>query len=161
MASDIIQATPPIKKYHYVVGDGLWENAALKFKDWPPYLRIWHDDDQTDEVAPAVLPNVVYNDEGRGAFPLIQAGYGHLGFPEMAAIANQIATQDGNIMNVVYNPPTFSFAVSYANGASGAFTQPYAYGNLDYFVQDLLPTAAFTASPLSGTAPLTVQFSDN
>ena len=33
-------------------------------------MLIWKDNDPTDEFAPAVLEQVVYNDEGRGAFPL-------------------------------------------------------------------------------------------
>ena len=55
-----------IKKYHFVVGDGA-HKKAVKMLAHAPDLVIWTDNDPTDELAPNVLKDVVYQDEGRGA----------------------------------------------------------------------------------------------
>jgi len=43
----------------------------------PPDQRlvIWSDNDAADKVAPQVLSCVVFNDEGRGAFPTLEGGF--------------------------------------------------------------------------------------
>jgi len=134
-AVDILTNAARIKRYHYVFGDGQTEVAAVKIKahapETPPAdLVVWTDNDPADEFAPDVLEDVVYNDEGRGAYPTLVAQYGTLDADKMIALANAIATHGGNVMNVVYNGATLEFWVAFAEGASEAYTQPYAQGSM-------------------------------
>ena len=129
-ALGILTNADRIKRYHYVFGDGRSELAGVKIKahapETPPDdLVIWTDNDPADEFAPNVTVDVVYNDEGRGAFPLIMASHGSLDSAAMIAIANAIATHGGNVVNVVYDATSLEFWVAYAEGASEAYTQPY------------------------------------
>lgn len=152
-ALDILRNTKRIKRYHYVMGDGKAELGAVKVRahapETPPNdLLIWSDNDPADEFAPAVTQNVVYNDEGRGAFPMITADYGSLDAPKMTAIANAIATHGGNVVNAIYDATDLEFWVAYANGTGEAYVQPYAHGSLTGFdgdadgIGDLLETAS-------------------
>ena len=70
-AIDLFKSAERIKKYHFVVGDGQ-HRKAVKMLAHAPRLVIWNDNDPTDELAPHVLKNVVYQDEGRGAFRPLQ-----------------------------------------------------------------------------------------
>jgi isopenicillin-N N-acyltransferase like protein len=82
-ALEIFKGLPQTKRYHYVFGDGREEHRAVKILAHTPApssrrMIIWKDNDPTDEFAPQVLENIVYNDEGRGAFPLLKRDYGSL-----------------------------------------------------------------------------------
>jgi hypothetical protein len=133
---DIITDTTRIKRYHYVIGDGRNTLGAVKIKahspETPPNdLIIWHDNDPTDANAPNVAEDVVYNDEGRGAFPMITADYGHLDKDKMIAIANSIPIHGNNVVNVVYDATSLECWISYASGSSEAYTQPYAHFSMN------------------------------
>ena len=58
-----------------------------------PALIVWRDNDSKDELAPHVLKNLVYHDEGRGAFPPLKQLYGKIGAPELI---------DGSIRSIRY-----------------------------------------------------------
>ncbi|MGO8747082.1 MAG: C45 family autoproteolytic acyltransferase/hydolase [Thermoguttaceae bacterium] len=132
---EIFQGLPHTKRYHYVFGDGQAEHRAVKIRAHmpaPPERRmlIWKDNDPTDEFAPRVLENVVYNDEGRGAFPLLQRDYGTLNAEKMIRIANKIPIRGGNVVNVVYDATALKLWVSYAKGEQEAYKRPYTLVDL-------------------------------
>jgi hypothetical protein len=142
-ALDIVKNAKRIKRYHYVMADGRWENAAVKMKahapEAPPNdLVIWRDNDPTDEVAPNVARNVVYNDEGRGAWPGIVANYGHLTANSMIDLANSIPIVGGNVVNVVYDATTLDFYVAYAQdtatGTVEAYKRPYVHVRMNDYL---------------------------
>ncbi|MCP4640589.1 MAG: hypothetical protein GY851_09160 [bacterium] len=131
-AVDILTNAQRIKRYHYVFGDGRNELAAVKIKahapETPPAdLIIWTDNDATDEFAPNVITDVVYNDEGRGAFPAIQSNHGSIDETVMMTIATDIATSGGNVVNVVYDATDFELWVAFANDMDLAYTQPFVH----------------------------------
>ncbi len=131
-ALHILTNAERIKRYHYVFGDGRNEKRAVKIKahspETPPNdLIVWNDNDATDEFAPEVLTDVVYNDEGRGAFPTLQAQHGTLDSAAMIALASQIATHGSNVMNAVYNATDLECWLAYAEGTSEAYLQPYVH----------------------------------
>ena len=138
-AIDILTDAARIKRYHYVFGDGRNELAGVKIKahapETPPDdLIIWTDNDPTDEFAPEVLVDVVYNDEGRGAYPTLAAEHGSLDSATMIELANQIATHGGNVMNVVYDATDLELWTAFADGPVEAYLQPYVH--LDLFDLD-------------------------
>jgi len=135
-AIEIFQAQPPTKRYHYVFGDGGAELRAVKVRAHAPEpvgerLKIWRDNDPTDEFAPNVLRCLVYNDEGRGAFPKLQKEFGKLNGLRMIELANQIPIRGGNVENVVYDATGLRLWVSYAKGDREAYLRPYAFLDLN------------------------------
>jgi hypothetical protein len=135
-ALEVFQALPHTKRYHYVFGDGRAERRAVKIlahTPEPPGRRmvIWKDNDPNDEFAPRVLPHVVYNDEGRGAFPLLQRDYGSLNADKLIQIANAIPIRGGNVVNVVYDATALRLWVSYAKGDREAYLRPYTLVDLE------------------------------
>ena len=134
-ALDILTNTQRIKRYHYVFGDGRNDLAGAKIKAHAPELPpddliIWHDNDPADEFYPEVLVDVVYNDEGRGAFPTLSGNHGSLDADMMIDLANQIATHGSNVMNVVYDATDLEFWVAFADGSVEAYLQPYVHVDL-------------------------------
>lgn len=134
-AVDIFKGLDHTKRYHYVFGDGQAERRAVKIlahSPEPPDRRIviWRDNDPTDEFAPHVLEDVVYNDEGRGAFPLLQRDYGSLDGRKLIEIANRIPIRGHSVVNVVYDATALRFWVSYAKGAREAYLRPYTLVDL-------------------------------
>ncbi len=134
-AVSILTNAQRIKRYHYVFGDGRDELAAVKIlahaPETPPAdLVIWTDDDSTDELHPNVAVDVVYQDEGRGAYTPITNDYGAHDENTMMAIASAIATHGSNVMNVVYDATALEFWAAFAEGTSEAYTQPYVHVEL-------------------------------
>ena len=132
---DIFQAQEPTKRYHFVFGDGQTEHRAVKLRAHSPegedkWLSIWKDNDPSDEFAPQVMSCVVYNDEGRGAFPTLQAQHGKLNGEKLVALANQIPIKGGNVENVVYDATALRLWVSYAHADQEAYQRPYVYIDL-------------------------------
>ena len=128
-ALDIFQAQPQTKRYHFVFGDGLADKRAVKIRAHspePPDKRIiiWKDNDPTDETAPSVLPGIVYNDEGRGAFPTLKAEHGKLNADKMIKLANSIPIKGGSVVNVVYDATALRMWVTYAHGDEEAYQRP-------------------------------------
>ncbi|MBN2308391.1 MAG: hypothetical protein JXR94_05435, partial [Candidatus Hydrogenedentes bacterium] len=130
-----------IKRYHYVFGDGRNELAGVKIQahapETPPAdLIVWTDNDATDEFAPNVLVDVVYNDEGRGAYPTLLAQHGSLDRDSMIALANSIPIVGANVVNVVYDATDLEVSVAFAEGSAEAYTQPYVHVSLFGFDGD-------------------------
>jgi isopenicillin-N N-acyltransferase like protein len=134
-ALEIFKCLDHTKRYHYVFGDGQTGHQAVKIRAHspePPDRRIviWRDNDSTDEFAPRVLKDVVYNDEGRGAFPLLKRDYGELNGQKMIQIANTIPIHGSNVENVVYDATALRLWVSYAKGTREAYLRPYTLVDL-------------------------------
>jgi hypothetical protein len=135
-AVDTFQALPKTKRYHFVFGDGRAEKKAVKIRTaapdakTPAEVSIWTDADSTDELAPNTLSCVVYQDEGRGAFPTLKAENGRLNAERLIALANQIPIKGGNVMNAVFDATAMRLWVSYAAGEKEAYKRPYVFLDL-------------------------------
>jgi isopenicillin-N N-acyltransferase like protein len=134
-AVDTFLSIPQTKRYHFVFGDGRQEKRAVKILAHSPEppdrrIRIWRDNDPTDELAPRVLPGVVYQDEGRGAFPTLQAKHGRLNAERLIALANQIPIRGGNVLNAVFDATSLRLWVAYAGGSREAYQRPYVHLDL-------------------------------
>lgn len=128
---EIFQRQHHTKRYHYVFGAGQNEIGAVKVlahttANASQQFQVWKDNDPNDEFAPQVLPCVVYNDEGRGAFPYLKADHGKWNAEKVIALANRIPIKGGNVVNVVYDATALKMWVSYASGREEAYTRPYA-----------------------------------
>ena len=127
---------PPTKRYHFVFGDGRTEKKAVKIRasagggQTIPGINIWSDNDSSDELAPRILSCVVYHDEGRGAFPTLEAKRGQLNGESLIALANQIPIKGGNVMNAVFDATALRVWVSYAGAGQEAYQRPYVYLDL-------------------------------
>jgi hypothetical protein len=133
---EIFKAQPMTKRYHFVFGDGQSAKRAVKVLAHAPEpadkrLRIWTDNDPTDEFAPNVLSCVVYNDEGRGAFPTLRKQSGKLDGESLMELARQIPIRGGNVVNVVYDATALRMWVAYASGTTEAYQQPAAFLDLN------------------------------
>jgi hypothetical protein len=134
-ALDIFQAQPLTKRYHYVFGDGQTDRRAVKIRAHSPEppdrrVAIWRDNDAADEFAPNVLSCVVYNDEGRGAFPTLKSEHGKLNGEKLIQLANRIPIKGGNVENAVYDATALRVWVSYAKGDQEAYQRPYVFLDL-------------------------------
>jgi len=134
-ALEIFHRQPQTKRYHFVFGDGRGEKRAVKIRTDTrsrdvEQVRVWKDADATDELAPEVLSCVVYQDEGRGAFPILKKGQGKLDGPAMIALANSIPIKGGNVMNAVFDGTALRLWVSYAGGGQEAYQRPYVHLDL-------------------------------
>jgi isopenicillin-N N-acyltransferase like protein len=135
-AVQMIKDAKRIKKYHFVVGDGKVP-AAVKMKAWAPDLTIWKDNDSTDELAPAVFPDIVYHAESRD--PTAQAhlteyGHGRYDMDAVIQLSKSIGTLGGNLMNVVYDATAREVWISYALGDECAYRRPYVQVKMKDFV---------------------------
>jgi isopenicillin-N N-acyltransferase-like protein len=131
-AVDIFRSAKRIKKYHFVVGDGK-NGKAVKLLAHAPDLVIWRDNDSQDELAPHVLKDLVYQDEGRGAFAPLKQAYGKIGAPELIDVACKIPIKGGNVLDVVYDATALEFWVSYAKKDVEAYKRPFVHVKLkDY-----------------------------
>jgi len=132
---EIFLAQPMTKRYHFVFGDGRTEKRAVKVRAHspePPNRRVvvWNDNDPNDEFAPNVLSCVVYNDEGRGAFPTLKKEYGKINGEKLIELANRIPIKGGNVVNAVYDATDLRLWVSYAKGKQEAYKRPYVFLDL-------------------------------
>lgn len=133
-ATDVFRRQPPTKKYHFVFGDGRSEKRAVKIRTGaggPDDVRLWTDGDAADELAPNTLRCVVYQDEGRGAFPVLKDDYGKLNGPKLISLANRIPIKGGNVMNAVFDATALRLWVSYAKGDQEAYQRPYVFLELN------------------------------
>jgi hypothetical protein len=132
---DLFKSARRIKKYHYVVGDGK-NRQAVKMLAHAPNLVVWKDNDPTDELAPKVRRDLVYQDEGRGAYGPLDQVWGKIGHKEMIDIACKIPIKGGNILDVVYDATALEFWVSYAKKDVEAYKRPFVHVKLkDYLDQ--------------------------
>lgn len=134
-AVDAYRALPQTKRYHFVFGDGRTEHKAVKIRvvtgdSGGDKIDVWNANDSADEFAPHVMSCVVYNDEGRGAFPTLTAERGKLNGERLVELANQIPIKGSNVMNVVFDATGMRLWISYAHGIQEAYKRPYAFIDL-------------------------------
>lgn len=129
----LFKSADRIKKYHFVVGDGV-SRKAVKMLAHAPDLVIWKDNDPTDELAPKVFKNVVYQDEGRGAFRPLQKLYGKIGAKDLIGVACKIPIKGDNVLDVVYDATALEFWVSYAKKDIEAYKRPFVHVKLKDYV---------------------------
>lgn len=134
-ALQTFQALPLTKRYHYVFGDGGVDQRAVKIRAHAPeppgkQVAIWGDNDPADENSPDVLPGVVFNDEGRGAFPTLKKEHGKLNAEKLVALANSIPIKGGSVVNVVYDATALRMWVTYARGNEEAYQRPSVFLDL-------------------------------
>lgn len=134
-AIELFQSAKRIKKYHYVVGDGQ-RRQAVKILAHAPDMVVWKDNDPEDELAPNVLKNIVYQDEGRGAFEPLKKVVGRIGAPEMIDIARQIPIRGSNVLDVVYDATALEFWVAYAEKDEEAYLRPFVHVRLADYLKE-------------------------
>jgi hypothetical protein len=132
---DFFRDLPHTKRYHFVFGDGRDERRAVKIRAHSPEpspadIVVWGDNDPEDELAPEVLPQLVYQDEGRGAFPALRDSHGEITAESLIAVANSIPIKGGNVLNAVFDATALRLWVSYAKGDQEAYQRPYAFLDL-------------------------------
>jgi hypothetical protein len=128
-ALDTFTALPRTKKYHFVFGDGRADRRGVKIRahtgPGTDDLRIWNANDGTDELAPAVLPDLVYQDEGRGAFPHLKKHHGSLDAAKLTEVACAIPIKGGNVLDAVFDATDLVAWVSYAGAGGEAYERPF------------------------------------
>lgn len=126
---EIFTALPRVKKYHFVFGDGRVDRRGVKIRAHASAdgddLRIWSANDPTDELAPAVLPDVVYQDEGRGAFPHLERHHGSIDAETLTAVACAIPIKGSNVLDAVFDATDLVAWVSYAGTGGEAYERPF------------------------------------
>jgi len=126
----IFHAQPTMKAYHFVFGDGGPQRRAVKIRTVLDQVKVWNDNDASDEFAPQVLPCLVYNDEGRGAFATLQTEYGKLDGEKLVGLANQIPIKGGNVVNTVFDATDLRMWVTYAQGDTEAYLRSAVFVDL-------------------------------
>jgi hypothetical protein len=154
-ALEIFHAQPQTKRYHFVFGDGVQEKRAVKIvtdsrETGDRRTRVWKDNDPADEFAPNVLPDLVYNDEGRGAFPLLKSMHGTIIGEKLVQVANTIPIKGDNVMNVVYDATALRLWISYAKGDKEAYQRPYVFVDLKALDADEDRRPDLVAAPADG-----------
>lgn len=128
-ALDTFTALPRTKKYHFVFGDGRADRRGVKIRahtgPGTDDLRIWNANDGTDELAPAVLPDLVYQDEGRGAFAHLKKHHGSLDAAKLTEVACAIPIKGGNVLDAVFDATDLVAWVSYAGAGGEAYERPF------------------------------------
>lgn len=137
---DIFKQTKRIKKYHFVVGDGK-NKRGVKMLAHAPDLVIWKDNDPKDEHAPNVMKDLVYQDEGRGAFKPLKAKYGKIDAQALIKVACAIPIKGANVLDVVYDATALEFWVAYAEKQVEAYKRPFVHVKLKDYL-DAEKTAA-------------------
>lgn len=132
---DIFQRQPQTKRYHFVFGDGRAEKRAVKIlahspEPAPHNIRIWKDNDPTDELAPKVLSHVVYQDEGRGAYGPLKEKLGSITAETMMDLACRIPIKGGNVLNAVFDATALRLWVTYAGAEAEAYQRPFVFLDL-------------------------------
>ncbi|MHB1306822.1 MAG: C45 family autoproteolytic acyltransferase/hydrolase [Limisphaerales bacterium] len=134
-ALELFRQQPRTKRYHFVFGDGRTEKKAVKIRyssleTSPNDILVWGDNDPRDELAPEVLPGIVYQDEGRGAFPTLKQQHGKLNAEQMISLACQIPIKGGNVLNAVFDATALRLWVSYAGDGEEAYQRPFVFLDL-------------------------------
>lgn len=130
-AVSMIQSTKRIKRYHYIIGDGKTK-AAVKMLAHAPDLIIWTDNDKTDEVAPNIMKNIVYNCENRDpiGWAHMSKYYGRYTAESVIQLSAAVGSLGGNLMNAVYDGANLELWVAYAHGRECAFRRAYVHVDL-------------------------------
>lgn len=125
-ALDMLKAAKRIKKYHYIIANGK-EKAGAKIKAHAPDLGIWQDNDPTDEEAPNVFEDIVYQAEKRNPLAVahIKAHYGKYDVQNVIDLTKIVPIKGDNLLAVVYDATALQLWVSYAKGKVEAYQRPF------------------------------------
>lgn len=140
-ALEIVTSAKLIKRYHLYIGDGkVGSKGAAKILVSSPdsvKLKIWKDNDPTDEVAPKVMDNTCYYTmDNDAAYEFLTKNHGKFNSDKMIELSRLVADEDGSLENVVYDATNLEMWVAYANGNEVASSRPYVYIDLKkYFTK--------------------------
>lgn len=125
-ALDIMKQAKRIKKYHYIIANGK-EKAGAKVKAHAPNISIWQDNDPTDEEAPRIFEDLVYQAEKRNPLAVqhIKANYGKYDAQRVIDFAKTVPIKGSNLLAVVYDATALDLWVSYAKGKVEAYKRPF------------------------------------
>ena len=133
-ALEIFRRQPPTKRYRFVFGDGRAERRAVKILSAATAagveVGIWGANDRQDPVAPAVLEDVVYEDEGRGIHPFLASHHGALDGPRLVEAACRIPIKGANVLDAVFDATALRVWISYAAGDLEAYERPFLFLDL-------------------------------
>ncbi|MBI1932290.1 MAG: hypothetical protein HYS24_07105 [Ignavibacteriales bacterium] len=134
-----IETTKLIKRYHLYIGDGKKETMGaakiLVSTPDPVKLKIWKDNDQTDEVAPNIFKDACYYTmDNEKAFKFLSDNHGKMNAEKMIELSKLVADEDGNLEDVVYDATNLEMWVAYANGNEVASKRPYIHIDLKKYL---------------------------
>lgn len=149
---EMIKSAQRIKRYYWYVSGGKGpDQRAVKIKVTTPDrvgLHIWTDNDKTDELAPRVFKNAIYHTmDNVVAFKDLKANWGNYDPDKMISLSRAVASQGGNLCNVVYDATTLELWVAIAQKEKLAYTQPYVKVRMkDYLDPNKVPPGAVVLS---------------
>jgi isopenicillin-N N-acyltransferase-like protein len=133
-ALEIFRGLPATKRYHFVFGDGRRDRRAVKIRAAATAsaveIDVWGADDPGDPLAPQVLADVVYEDEGRGIFPFLKRHHGSLDGPRLVEAACTIPIKGANVLDVVFDATALRAWISYAGAGREAYERPFVFLDL-------------------------------
>lgn len=147
-ALTMIREAKLIKRYYfYVSGPQSGGQSARKIKVTSPdpvRLHVWSDNDPADELAPKVIPQAIYHTMNNTlAYQHLTANWGLYDAEKMIDLSRAVASRNGNLLNVVYDPAAKVIWVAFAEGSEHAFQRPYVRVPLaPFFDKDKVPAGA-------------------
>ena len=137
---ETIKNTPLIKRYFLFISDGNEKTmGAAKIRVSTPdavKLTIWKDNDSTDNVAPNIFNNCIYQSiNNEKSSEIIEKYLGKFDEKNMIELSKAVADDDSNLLNVVYDATTLEMWIAYANGLEIAAKQPYIYLNMKDYLE--------------------------
>ena len=78
-------------------------------------------------VAGEIPSDIVYQDEGRGAYGPLKKVYGQIEAQDMIDVACKIPIKGGNLLDVVYDATALELWVSYAKDQEEAYKRPFVH----------------------------------
>ncbi|NIA14874.1 MAG: hypothetical protein GWP08_12420 [Nitrospiraceae bacterium] len=136
-AVKILRDTQWIKSYYFVVGSGK-DKDAIKAKVEAPDITIWTDNDPTDDLYPIVMKDgVLITMDDPLALEFLEKHRGKHDQNTLIELSRALGTDNGNLLNVVYDGGRLEMWVAYAEKDTNAKTRPYVHFNLhDYLKYD-------------------------
>ncbi|MCP4641611.1 MAG: hypothetical protein GY851_14300, partial [bacterium] len=123
-AVDILQETQWFKSYYFVVGSGN-DKAGVKVKVDAPDITFWGASDPTEEEMFEPLPNAVYiTMEDQLTVPFLKEHDGAHDQNTLIELSKMVGTDNGNLLNVVYDTARLEMWVAIAEGDQNAKTRP-------------------------------------
>lgn len=135
-----IKNTTLIKRYFLFFSDGNKETMGgakvLVSSPDSVKLRIWKDNDSSDNLAPNLIPHsIYYTMDNKKAFEILNKYYGSFDAQNLIELSRAVANDGGNLLNVVYNATTLEIWVAYANGSEDASKQSYVHINVNDYLK--------------------------
>lgn len=135
-----VKTTKLIKRYYLYFSDGNTDTqGGAKVQVTTPdniKLKIYKDNDQSDPVAPNVVPDCIYHTMDNSiAFTMIQNNLGDFDENLMIDISKAVADDGGNLLNVVYDATTLEMWVAYANKWEDASQQTYVHIDMNDYLK--------------------------